>query len=91
MARKRLNKKVALISSLFFVIFAVFAIYLILYFTQGPKKFIEDGDAAWLAKDYELAEKNYAKAKARAKDDSLKIKLWFKMADVFLETGEWPK
>ena len=91
MARKRLNKKVALISSLFFVILAIFAIALILYFTQGPEKFIEDGDAAWLAKDYELADKNYSRAKTRAKDDSLIIELWFKLADVFMETGEWPK
>jgi len=91
MARKRLNKKVALIGSLVFLILVVVAIVVIPKLNQEPDKFIKDGDAAWLAKDYEKAQRNYLKAHKFAKTGSLRKEILFKLADVYMQTGQWPK
>jgi hypothetical protein len=48
-ARKRLNKKVALIGSVVFVFLILGAILLFLYLSRDPQKFIKDGDAALVA------------------------------------------
>lgn len=100
MARKRLNKKVALIGSAFFVFLVLGTIGVILYLSQDPEKFIEDGDVAAKAADeaiddqiraeeYEKAIDRYNKARSLAKTDSLKIKIFFKLVDVHLKTDEW--
>ena len=89
MAKKRLNRKVALIGLLIFVFLVLCAIGVILHLSQGPEKFIEDGDAAWHAKDYENAERSYLKARSRAKTDSLRVEILSKLIDVFLETEKW--
>lgn len=91
MAKKKLNKKIAIVGSVVLVIFLVIGIYGILRYTQGPEKFIEDGDAAFKAKDYEAAEHYYAKAAARAKTDELKVELYLTLVDVYLENNEWAK
>ena len=49
MAKKRLNKKVALVGSLVFVAIVVVLILAILHFSRDPEKFIKDGDAAMKA------------------------------------------
>ena len=88
MAKKKLNKKVALIGSAVFLFLAVAAIGLILHLSRSPEKFIKDGDAAVNAADaetdeqikeeeYKKAERNYKRAFGRAKSDSLKIEMLF--------------
>ena len=100
MAKKRLNKKVALIGSMVFVLLGMAAIFVFLRFGGDPQKFIEDGDAAWKAakeaiddevrtEQYEKAAASYHKARTRAKTDSLRVKVLLKLADIYLETGEW--
>jgi tetratricopeptide (TPR) repeat protein len=89
MARKRLNRKVALISSAVFVFLVLVAIGVVLYASRDPEKFIKDGDAALLAKDYQSAERNYNKAQSLAKTDSLRIEMLFKLADVYTQTDQW--
>jgi len=89
MAKKRLNKKVALIGSVVFVFLVLAAIWVILYLSRDPEKFIRDGDAALLAKDYERAERCYGKARSLAKTDSLRKEILFKAVDVYLETDRW--
>ena len=100
MARKRLNKKVALIGSVVFVFLVLVVVAGILYLSQAPEKFIKDGDVAMKAaeeaideevkaEEYKKAELNYHRAHARAKTDELKIKMLFKLVDVYLKTGEW--
>jgi hypothetical protein len=46
MAKKRLNKKVALIGSGIFVLLILLAIGVILHLSRDPETFIKDGDAA---------------------------------------------
>jgi len=91
MAKKRLNKKVALIGSVVFVFLMLAAIVLILYLNRNPEKFVKDGDAAVLAKDYEEAERNYHKARSLAKTDSLRITVLFKLVDMYIENDQWPE
>ncbi len=100
MARRRLNKKVALIGSVVFVFFILGVILLFLYFSRDPQKFIKDGDAALATareasdeqtreQEYKKAVLSYHKARALAKTDSLKIDMLFRLADIFIETDEW--
>ena len=89
MARKRLNKKVALIGSAVFVFLVLTAVGVILYLSRAPETFIRDGDVALLAKDYDRAERNYHKARHLAKTDELRIEMLFKLADLYRQTGRW--
>ena len=91
MARKQLNKKVALIGSAVFVLVVLAAIAVFLRLTQKPDEFIKDGDAALLVKDYNEAVRSYNKAIGLTKTDSLRKVMHFKLADVYIETDEWPK
>jgi len=100
MARKRLNKKVALIGSLVFVFLALAVISLFLYWGRDPEPFIRDGDAAMKAADeatdeqikeeeYKRAERSYHKARSLAKSDSLKVEMLFKLVDLYIKTDQW--
>jgi len=100
MARKRLNKKVALIGSLVFVFLALAAILLFLYWGRDPEPFIRDGDAAVKAADeaideqikeeeYKRAVRSYHKARSLAKTDSRKVEMLFKLVDVYIKTNLW--
>ena len=100
MARRRLNKKVALIGSVVFVFLVLGAILLFLYLSRDPQKFIKDGDAALMAareaidkeikeQEYKRAEHSYHKARSLAKTDSLKIEMLFKLVDMYMETDQW--
>jgi len=100
MAKKRLNKKVALIGSAVFVILGVVVILAVLYFSRDPEKFIKAGDVALKAareatdeqikeEHYKTAERNYHKARSFAKSDSLKVKMLFKLVDIYTEIDQW--
>jgi len=100
MARKRLNKKVALVGSAVLAIIMVISILLILRQTRDPEKFIKEGDAARKVaagaadkdvkmREYQRAEHNYHKARAQAKSDSVKIDILFKLADLYLEMDKY--
>lgn len=91
MARKRLNKKVAFVGSLVFLFLVLLAVVVVLRLSRDPAKLIEEGDAAWLAKDYATAERSYLKAHGLAKDNELRIEILSKLADVYIQTDEWPK
>src|SRR3989339_1199738 len=89
MAKKRLNKKVALIGFIVLVLFAFGGTVVFLRLSQDPEKFIQDGDAAFNAGDYEEAAENYLRARAKTKSDELKIDILFKLSETYLQTGEW--
>ena len=100
MAKRRLNKKIALIGSVVFVFFVLGAILLFLYLSRDPEKFIKDGNAAVKAaheaideqikeEHYKTAERNYHKAHSLAKTDSLKVAMLFKLVDMYIETDQW--
>ena len=100
MAKKRLNKKVALIGSVVFVLLVLVAIGVILYLSRDPEKFIKDGDAMVIAaraatdeqikeETYKRAERNYHKARNLAKTDLHRIEILFKLVDLYIETDQW--
>ena len=105
MAKKRLNKKVALVGSAVLILLGLALIYLIPKFALvfgliGPERFIKDGDAAikaaheatdeqTKAEEYKKAERNYGKARGLARDDSLRIKMLFNLVDIYIETDQW--
>jgi tetratricopeptide (TPR) repeat protein len=100
MAKKRLNKKVALIGSGVFVLLFLVVIGVIFHFSRDPGKFINDGDAAVKTaremtdedikeETYKRAERNYHKARNLAKTDSLKIEILFRLVDLYIETNKW--
>lgn len=89
MAKRRLNKKVALVGSMIFIVVVLGGILAILYLSRDPAKFIEEGDAAWQAKDYKKAERCYHKARSLARDDKLRNELLFKLVDLYIQTDEW--
>ncbi len=91
MARRRLNKKVALIGSTVFLLLVMVAVVVILRLNRDPAPFIADGDAAWAAQDYETARENYARAYGLTDSATGKIELLFKLADVHTRTNQWDK
>ncbi len=102
MARKKLNKKVALIGSAVFVFIALAIIVIILHLSRDPDKFIQDGDTAFKTaneavdeqikeEEYEKAENFYKKAYGLVKTDSLKVDMLFKLTDLYIKTDEWNK
>jgi len=101
MAMRRLNKKVAFIGSAVVVLLLLAVIGVVLRLGQGPEEFIRDAEAALesarQATDEQIKEQNYKRAKqnyrsayGRAKTDSLREEVLFKLADVHFENKEWP-
>ena len=78
MAKRRLNKKVAFIGSAILVVLLVGAIWVVLDLSRDPTQFLEDGDAAVLAKDYEAASTSYLAAFKRADNDETRKEILFK-------------
>ncbi len=100
MAKKRLNKKVAIIGSLIISVLIVLAILLILRLNRDPGRYIIDGDAAMAAaqaaeeesvkeEEYKKALLNYGQAHNLSKRDPEKIRALYKIAEVSRQTGEW--
>ena len=101
MAMRRLNKKVAFISSAVVVFLLLAVIGVVLRLGQDPEEFILDAEAALKsarqATDEQIKEENYKRAKqsfrtayGRVKTDSLRQEVLFKMVDMYFETKEWP-
>ncbi|MHC4153672.1 MAG: tetratricopeptide repeat protein [Planctomycetota bacterium] len=101
MAKKRLNKKVALVGSVVFVLLVLGAIVAVLYLNRSPDRFIKDGDAAIKmareaadeqkkAEEYKRAESSYGQANRLARTDSERVGVLFKLSDVYMETDQWP-
>ena len=88
--KKRLNKKVALIGSAVLTLLAGVIVVALLYVSRDPSKFIEDGDTAVAAQEYELAQRHYREALA-VKDPAVQIELLFKLAEVYANLDQWHK
>ena len=85
MAKKRLNKKVAIIGSAVLAFFILGVIVVLLHFSKNPMKFLADARASIEIRDFKEAESNYRRAVGEAvKDDTLKIEILFEFADFFL-------
>jgi len=101
MSMRRLNKKVAFIGSAVVVFLLLAAIAVLLRLSQDPEEFIRDAEsalkAARQAADEQVKEQNYKRAGqdfrsayGRAKTDSLREEILFKMVDMYFETEDWP-
>jgi len=101
MAIGRLNKKVAFIGSAVVVFLLLAVIAIVLHLSQDPEEFIRDAESALMAarqatdehvkeQNYKRAKQNFRSAYARAKTNSLREEILFKMVDMYLETEEWP-
>jgi len=101
MANRRLNKKVALIGSVIFIVVALVAILVILNLSRDPAEFIIDAEAALTAarqatdeqikqQNYDRAQSSFRSAYVSAKTDPLREEILFKMVDMYLEIQEWP-
>lgn len=99
MTIRRLNKKVTLIGSLIFAVLALGAILVILQLGGDPQEYIRDAEAALQAArqatDEQIKQQNYDRAESlfrgaygRAKTDSLREEILFKMVDMYLEPEE---
>jgi Tfp pilus assembly protein PilF len=102
MAKKRLNKKVAIIGFIVLVIIVFAGIVLFLGLSRDPEKYLRDGEEvaveAALAENpeqeeelYSRAETLFAKARKYTKDDESKVEILFKIVDMFIEAGDWDK
>ncbi|MBN2019120.1 MAG: hypothetical protein JW749_02715 [Sedimentisphaerales bacterium] len=102
MAKKRLNRKVALIGSVVFVVAAFVVILAVLYFSRDPHKFIAEGDTALkLAQEttdpdqrkeiFRQVERKYGKAMGLAKTDELKVAILYRIAELYKSSEEWRK
>jgi len=89
MAKKKLNKKVALLASVVFLFFALVAILAVLYFSRDPEKFLEDAELAMKNQNYESAEQSYHKARSLAESDDLRVEILFKLAELYQKTDKW--
>ncbi len=91
MAKKRLNKKVAIIGLVFLLLFVVGVIVLVGHFTQDPQKFFDDAKAAMQTKDYETALRNYGQALRFTKNKQLRIEIYLELANLYVEMNDWNK
>ena len=91
MAKKRLNKKVAIIGSIILAGLTVAAIFLLLRLTQNPQDFIDDAEAAWKQNDYEGARKAFGKAIGKSKDKARKVEIFFRLSEMYQETDDWAR
>ena len=89
MAKKRLNKKVAIIGSILVMFAILVAIGGILYISRDPEKYLKDGEIAIAQKDYEKGTHDLLKARSLTKDDDFKVMVLFKLADAYMEMGRW--
>jgi len=89
MAKRRLNKKIALIGSAILVLVIVGAIWVILSLSKDPQKSIAEAEAAVLEKDYSRAVSRYMEAFGRAKTNKLREEILLKLVGVSIEADQW--
>ncbi len=90
MARKRVNKKLAIIGSAFMLVIIVGAIAFLLLNSKDPYKFMADAEASIATNEYQDAIDYYGEALGAAKNDTqLKIDIYFILSDIFLTDNEY--
>jgi tetratricopeptide (TPR) repeat protein len=91
MARRRLNKKVALMGTTVLLLLVMMVMFVFLRLNRDPAPLIADGDAAWAAKNYPAARENYARAYALVESPEMKVDLLFKLSEAYREMAQWDK
>jgi tetratricopeptide (TPR) repeat protein len=101
MVRRRLNKKVALLGTAFFIIIGLVFIIVMLQFKRSPDEFIKDAKSAIQSarqsedqktkeEHYDIAKRKYSSAYSRVTTNAERKEILFDMIDLFIETGDWP-
>ncbi len=88
MAKRRLNKKVALVGSAILAV-VLLAVILLLLRMKDPEEFVRDADVAIAKQDYKKAGASLRAAYGSAKTDEFREEVLFKLADVYMATDEW--
>ncbi|HNS19485.1 MAG TPA: tetratricopeptide repeat protein [Sedimentisphaerales bacterium] len=91
MARRRLNKKVALLGTAVSLLLVMAAVFVLLRLNRDPGPFIADGEAAWAARDYPKARENYARAYGYADTPEMKVDLLFRLSEVYRQLDQWDR
>lgn len=91
MAKKKLNKKIAIIGSLVVVLLLGISAVVLLTVTRNPGKYMAMGDDAMAKKEYNDAKRYYGQAYKYSKDQDSRNEVLFKLAEVFQNTDEWDK
>ncbi len=90
MAKKRINKKVAIIGSLILAVILMGGVVFLLKYGKDPHKLISDAELALEQNDYELADEFFKEAYGAARDDTeLKIDILFSLADLHAADNEY--
>lgn len=89
--RKRLNRRVAWIGGIVLLVLAVSAVLILSRLTQDPKTLVEDADAAFAAGDYDGARRGLSRAYDAARDPATRVDLLFRLAQVYVRTGDWTR
>jgi tetratricopeptide (TPR) repeat protein len=90
-AKKKLNKKIAIIGSLVVVLLLGACAVALLAVTGSPGKYLAMGDDVMAKKEYQDAKRYYGKAYGVAKDQEKKNEVLVKLAEVYKNTDEWDK
>ncbi len=102
MAGRRLNRKVAFIGLILFVIVILAAIAAVMMLSRNPEPYIKDARAAVekakLTEDadekielYDEAVADFSRARSYAKTDQLRIELLFEQMFIHEDQGQWKK
>ncbi len=91
MAKKKLNKKVAIIGTIILAILVMGVILFLLTHSKDPYDLIKDAEFALANKDYKAAAKAYGEAMGHSKTAELRVEILFKLADMYQEMNEWQK
>jgi tetratricopeptide (TPR) repeat protein len=90
-AKKKLNKKVAIIGTLALALLLVVFLVVLLSVTRNPTQYATKGDTAVAKGDYIEAKRCYGTAYERYKELDKKNEMLFKLAEVHKITGDWDK
>lgn len=89
MAKKKLNKKMAIIGTVVLMLVGMALIVAFLKLSKDPEKFLEDAQVALEQNDYEKAVENYGKALGATKAPEGKIDIYFTLSKLFLTDNEY--
>lgn len=91
MTDRRLNTRVALLGLAVVVVLVLGGVLVFSRLHKDPAPLVTAGDAAWAAKDYEAARRNYGDAFNLTDDPEGQVDLLFKLTDVYKATSDWAR
>ena len=101
MVRRRLNRKVAFLGSIVFIVLCLVFILVVFQFNRDPQEFIKDAEIAKQTarqtedvqlkeQYYDIAKRKYLSAFSKVRTNPERLEILFKMVDLYLEVNDWP-